>query len=115
MQFVIKCLISGILVGLISEIAKRSSLFAAFVASLPITSILAFIWIYRETGNINQIISLSTSIAWVVLPSIVFFITFSLLLKSNLNFYSSLFFSMFIMVIIYVSYIALLAKFNIKL
>jgi hypothetical protein len=32
----------------ISEIAKPSSLFGALVASLPLTSLLAFLWLYLD-------------------------------------------------------------------
>lgn len=115
MHFLVKCLISGLLVGLISEIAKKSSLFAAFIASLPITSIIAFIWLYHETGNIRQIGNLSTAIAWVVLPSIIFFISFSFILKFNFNFYGSLALAVTIMVLAYFFYTILLAKLGISI
>ena len=80
MYFVIKCVISGVLVGLISELARRYPLVAAVTASLPLTSLLALIWLYRDTGDVQKVAELSTGIALVVLPSIFFFVLLSFLL-----------------------------------
>ena len=79
--FVLKCLISGLVVGIVSELSKRSPGFGAIVASLPLTSILAIIWLYKDTKDVEGVISLSNGIALVVLPSIVFFLILSLLTK----------------------------------
>ena len=46
MYYVIKVLISAILIVAISELSKRSSLIGAILASIPFVSVLAFIWIY---------------------------------------------------------------------
>ena len=74
--FVLKCLISGLVVGLVSEISKRSPGFGAIVASLPLTSILATVWLYKDTRDVESVISLSNGIALVVLPSLAFFFFF---------------------------------------
>ena len=39
-----------------------------------LTSLLAFIWIYAETGDTAKIASLAQSIFWYVLPSLVLFV-----------------------------------------
>lgn len=88
--FIIKCAISGILVGVISEIGRRNPGFGAIIASLPLTSILAFIWIYRESGNPQTIIELSRGIALIVLPSLIFFILTWFLLRQGWPFYGAL-------------------------
>lgn len=90
MYFIIKILISALLVATISEMAKRSSLVAALIASLPVTSILAFIWLYVDTGDTRQVTDLSRQIVWLVIPSLVFFWTLPLLLECSLNFWLAL-------------------------
>jgi hypothetical protein len=70
----IKVLLTAVLVVAISEAAKRSTLLGGILASLPLTSLLAFIWLYGETGDTGKIASLSVSIFWYVLPSLVLFI-----------------------------------------
>ena len=68
----IKVLLTAVLVVAISEAAKRSTLLGGILASLPLTSLLAFIWFYGETGDTGKIASLSVSIFWYVLSSLVF-------------------------------------------
>ena len=51
LHYAAKIVLSGLLVFAISEIAKRHTLLAALIASLPIVSILALIWLYIETSD----------------------------------------------------------------
>lgn len=83
---IIKTLISALVIVAVSEIARRSSLFGALVASLPLTSLLAFIWVYRDTGDAAKIAALSTSIFWLVLPSLVLFLLLPVLLRRGFQF-----------------------------
>ena len=66
----LKVLLTAVLVVAISEAAKRSTLLGGILASLPLTSLLAFIWVYGETGDTAKIANLSVSIFWYVLPSL---------------------------------------------
>ncbi|WP_292929465.1 hypothetical protein [Nitrosomonas sp.] len=43
MAYALKILVSAIIIVVVSELAKRSSLWAAILASLPLISLLAFI------------------------------------------------------------------------
>ena len=88
--YLIKIAITTALVVVIAEIAKRSTFVGALVASLPLISILAIIWLYIETNNTDRIIALSNSIFWLVMPSLVLFITLPILLKLGVHFYISL-------------------------
>jgi hypothetical protein len=90
MYFVIKLVVSAAIVAAVSEIAKRSTMFGALVASLPLTSLLALIWLYRETGDANRVAMLSSDILWLVLPSLVLFALLPILLKRGMNFYPAL-------------------------
>lgn len=113
--YIAKVFITATLVVLISEISKRSSLIGAVLASLPIVSILAFIWLYIDTKSVEKISELSTSIFWLVIPSLSLFIVLPLLLKSKVNFYASLVISCAIMVLIYFTMIFVLRRLNINL
>jgi len=111
----IKVVISAIIIALISEISKRSSLMGAILASLPLVSILAMIWLYIDTRNVQKISELSTGIFWLVIPSLVLFIALPVLLKRGFNFYLSLGVSSALTVIAYFLMIFVLKKFGIKL
>ncbi|MGH7885637.1 MAG: hypothetical protein ACRENO_08090, partial [Thermodesulfobacteriota bacterium] len=84
------------------------------IASVPLVSVIAIIWIYIDTKDVEQISSLSKNIFWLVVPSLVFFIALPLFLKYQINFYISLFSSLFIMFVCYFLMIKLFAVFNIK-
>lgn len=51
MYFLIKTLITALIVAAVSELARRYTVWAALLASLPLTSILAFIWVYWDTKD----------------------------------------------------------------
>ncbi len=83
---ILKFGLSALLIVLISEVAKRSTWLGAILASLPITSLLAFCWLYQDTGDTTQIAALSRGIFWLVLPSLVLFIALPILLEHGITF-----------------------------
>ena len=87
---ILKVSISAALIVGISEISKRSSFLGGLLASLPLTSLLAFVWLYRDTRDTAKIAALSTSIFWLVLPSLILYIALPLLLKKGVAFYPAL-------------------------
>ena len=89
MYLLLKALLSGAIIAAASEIARRSSLIGAILVSLPLTSILAAIWLYRDTRDAGEVAALSWSILWVIVPSLVFFVVLPLALRT-LDFWPSL-------------------------
>ncbi|GAB3374393.1 DUF3147 family protein [Azotobacter armeniacus] len=88
--FLIKVLVTALLVVLISELGKRSSFAGALLASLPLTSLLALIWLYRDTGSALQAAVLARGIFWLVLPSLAFFLVFPAAVKLGWSFWPAL-------------------------
>lgn len=78
------------LVVAVSEAAKRSTLLGALIASLPLTSLLAMIWLYVDTGDAEKVASLASSILWLVLPSLILFIVLPVLIRLGWGFWPSL-------------------------
>ena len=113
--YVLKIAITALLVVLISEIAKRSSFVGALLASVPLVSVLAILWLYIDTKNISKVSELSSGIFWLVLPSLSFFITLPLLLKQGINFYLSISLSIGITIFSYWLMISALNHFGVKL
>ena len=74
LYYALKVFISALIIVAIAEIAKRSTGFAALIASLPLTSLLAFVWLHVEGSTPAQIAELSSQIFWLVLPSLVLFL-----------------------------------------
>lgn len=103
--FFVKVGVTAVVVALISELAKRYSLVAAALASLPLTSILAFFWIYVEHKDPAQIAQLSYEILWLILPSALFFVVLPFLLKAGMKFYPAMGASMVLMILGYGAFI----------
>jgi hypothetical protein len=111
----LKVLITAVLVVAISEVSKRSSALGAVIASLPLTSLLAFVWLYGETGDTAKIASLSQSIFWYVLPSLVLFVALPLLLSRGFGFWPSLAIASALTFAAYLAMTAILTRFGIAL
>ena len=90
MELLLKAVVSGLVVAIASEVSRRSSVVAAVLISLPLTSILAAIWLYRDTRDTDEVASLSWSILLVIPPSLVFFVVLPLALRGGVGFWSAL-------------------------
>jgi hypothetical protein len=89
-QYIAKVLLTAVVVVAVAEIAKRSTFWGAAIASLPLTSLLAFAWLYFDTGDTQRVAELSQGVFWLVLPSLTLFIVLPVLLRSGFAFWLSL-------------------------
>jgi len=89
-QYVTRIAVTALLVVLISEVSKRSTFVGALLASVPIVSVLAMIWLYHDTRDVDQVATLSRSVFWLVLPSLALFLLLPVLLARGYHFYVSL-------------------------
>ena len=110
-----KIVITTILIVAISEIAKRSSFVGAVLASIPLISVLAIVWLYIDTKDAEKVSDLATSVFWLVLPSLVLFITLPALLKLGLHFYFSISLSIGFTVVAYWLMVVALNHYGVKL
>lgn len=115
MQFFIKTIVSAIIIALVSTLGKKSPTFGAIIVSLPITSMLAIMWLYRDTHNVQNVIDLSISILWIIIPSLIFFIALVFLLKRDVKFELAMILSSIIMILGYNVYIIILRKLGINI
>ena len=79
-QLAAKVGVTAVVVVAVSEIARRSSFWGAVVASLPLTSLLAFVWLYLDTGSAQAVADLSRGIFWLVLASMPLFVVLPMLI-----------------------------------
>lgn len=111
----IKAIISGIVAAAVSELAKRSPAFGALVASLPLISILAVIWLWRETADAERIATHMQSTFWYVIPSLPMFLVMPLMLRAGMAFWASLLLSCALTVILYFLTAWVLSRFEYSL
>lgn len=113
--YLTKIALTTALIVVISEIAKRSSFVGALLASIPLVSVLAMIWLYVDTKDVAKVSALSTSVFWFVLPSLVLFVSLPILLKQEFNFYFSMGISIGLTALCYWIMVSVLAHYGIKL
>jgi hypothetical protein len=113
--YLTKLAITAVLIVVISEISRRSSLIGAILASIPLVSVLAMIWLYIDTKDVEQISALATGIFWLVIPSLALFVTLPVLLKNGVHFYLGMGISIAVTVGCYFLMITVLQHYGIKL
>ncbi|MGB8694447.1 MAG: DUF3147 family protein [Steroidobacteraceae bacterium] len=113
-HYVFKVALTAAIVVAVSEVAKRSTFWSAALASLPLTSLLAFVWLYLDTGDLPRIAQLSHSILWLLLPSLTLFIVLPVLLRSGVTFWLSLAVACFATAIAYLAMVWCLSRFGIR-
>ncbi|HEO97699.1 MAG: DUF3147 family protein [Campylobacterales bacterium] len=113
--YITKLIITSLLIVLISEIGKRSSLVGALLAAIPLVSILAMTWMYIDTDSSKSAVEFSQRIVWLIAPSMTLFIAFPFLIHKGFGFVISMGVSITLTVMAYYSVIFVLGKFGIKL
>lgn len=76
--FVLKILISALLIAGASSLAGRKPLLAGFLIALPLTSVLGLCWSYIEYRDMEKINQFAVSIVGAVPLSLLFFLPFYL-------------------------------------
>jgi hypothetical protein len=112
---IVKAATSGIIIALASEVARRSPLWGALILSLPLTSILAMIWLWRDTGDSERIAALAQGTFWLVLPTLPFFLVLPALLRQGVAFWLALMASCLLTVALYLLTVWLLPKLGVSL
>jgi hypothetical protein len=115
LYIIIKTALTALVIVGISEIGKRYTMFAALLAALPLTSLLAMIWLYIDTKDPMPIADLSIAIFWLVLPTLLFFLILPWLLRHNYNFWVSMAVSSAVMIIFYLGYATIGRKLGLPL
>lgn len=86
----IKAALSGVIVAAVSEIARRYPTWGGLVASLPLTSLLAMLWLWRDTRDEQRVAELAISTFWFFLPSIPLFLVLPWMLRSGVGFWAAM-------------------------
>jgi hypothetical protein len=113
--YAFKVAITALLIVAIAEISKRSSFIGALLASVPLVSVLAMVWLYIDTRDSDMVAALASSVFWLVLPSLALFIALPLMLKQGYNFYLSMGLSILITIGCYWLMVTLLSQAGIEL
>ena len=109
-----KALLSGVIIMVVSEVARRSPGLGALIVSLPLVSILAIIWLWRDTSDAARIASHSEATFWLVLPTLPMFLVLPALIRSGVSFWAALGGSCVLTILLYLVAVWLLPRFGIN-
>lgn len=111
----IKALLSGVIIATVSEVAKRYPTLGALILSLPLISILAFIWLWIDTSDKEGIASLAQATFWFVLPTLPMFLVLPALLRGGLGFWPALGLACLLTITLYAIMVWALGRFGVTL
>ncbi|MCG2606940.1 MAG: DUF3147 family protein [Achromobacter sp.] len=90
MELVVRYAVAAALVVAVSEAARRVSWLGALIAALPLVSVLGMAFLWHDTHDAARVARLASGIFWLVLPSLVLFVSLPVLLRRGVGFYPAL-------------------------
>lgn len=82
-----KAFASGLIVAAASEVARRWPGIGGLIVSLPLVSLLTFIWVWRDTNDSERVAMLAQGAFWFFLPSMPMFLALPAMLRSGFSFW----------------------------
>ena len=107
--------LSGVIIAIVSEVAKRFPGFGALIASLPLVSLLGAIWLWRDKPDTANMASHLEATFWFVLPSLPMFLLMPWLLRSGMSFWVSLVLGCALTMLLYLAMVALAPRLGLRL
>ncbi|MFT0534462.1 DUF3147 family protein [Castellaniella hirudinis] len=111
---IVKYALTAGVVVIVSETAKRSDKLGAFIAALPLVTLLALIWLYVEKQPMEKIANHAWYTFWYVLPTLPMFLVFPFLLP-RLGFWPTLGACVVLTVVLFGLFAVLVRRFGINL
>ena len=122
MLTVIKLLVSAGLIYAVNEIviARSRPFLGSLVASLPLVTLITFIWIYfgmkeNPAERVEKLAAHSAGVFWFVHPSLPMFLVFPVLLRKGIHFWPSLLLCCLLTMVLYAGMAFLLKRFGVDL
>ena len=115
LYLLIKAALSGVIIAVASEIARRWPGWGALIVALPLVSVLAMIWLWRDTRDPLRLAAHAEATFWFVLPSLPMFLLIPLMLRQGHSFWLSLAAGCVLTAALYLTMISVGPKFGLRL
>ena len=115
LYLLLKAALSGVIIAVASEVARRWPGGGALIVSLPLVSVLAMIWLWRDTHDPVRMAAHAEATFWFVLPSLPMFLLIPLMLRQGFSFGAALAAGCALTVALYLAMTAFGPKFGLKL
>ena len=115
LYMLIKAGLSGVIIAVVSEVARRNAGFGALIASLPLVSVLGMIWLWRDTHEPERLAAHAGATFWYVLPSLPMFLLIPLMLRRGAPFWAALAAGCVLTIGLYLLMVWVAPRFGVKL
>jgi hypothetical protein len=115
LQLLVKAAISGIVVAIASEVARRWPGWGALIVSLPLVSVLTMMGLWHDTHDRARLEAHAGATLWFVLPSLPMFLLIPLLLRQGLSFWLALALGCVLTMVLYSGMVWVGSRFGLKL
>ncbi|MEX1049290.1 MAG: DUF3147 family protein [Akkermansiaceae bacterium] len=85
-----KLLISALIIVLVTKVQLFSDRLSALIIALPLTSLLAMIWMHQAGQSPQRVANHAEGTFWFVLPTLPLFLIFPWMLRSGWGFWTAL-------------------------
>jgi hypothetical protein len=86
----IKAALSGVIIAIVSDVAKRYPGFGALIASLPLVSLLGMMWLWHDKPDTANMAAHVEATFWFVLPSLPMFLLIPWMMRTGIAFWTAL-------------------------
>jgi hypothetical protein len=90
LHLIAKAAISGVLIAVASQLARRFPGFGALIASLPLVSVLGMMWLWHDKPDAENMAAHALATFWYVIPSLPMFLLIPALLRRGTPFWMAL-------------------------
>jgi hypothetical protein len=115
LDLIVKAALSGIVIAVASEVVRRFPGWGALIVSLPLVSLLTFIWLWADTRDSERIAELSQSTFWFFQPSMPLFLVLPALIRGGQPFWLALLLGCALTIALYFGMIELAPRLGIRL
>ena len=115
LYLLIKAALSGAIIAIVSEVAKRYPGFGALIASLPLVSLLGMIWLWRDKPDVANMAAHAESTFWFVLPSLPMFLLMPWMLRHGIAFWPTVLAGCALTILLYLAMVWLGPRIGLRL
>ena len=112
---IVRALLSGAIITIVSVVSRRYPGLGALIASLPLISLLGMIWLWHDRPDAENMARHAEATFWYVIPSLPMFLLIPTLLRRGISFAPALIAGCALTILLYLGTIAIAARMGIRL
>ena len=115
LYFALKAAISGVLIAIVSTVARRYPGVGALIASLPLVSVLGMMWLWHDRPDVENMAAHAGATFWYVQPSLPMFLLIPALLRHGVGFWVALVTGAALTILLYAAMTWIAPRFGLQL